>query len=101
MIEAEPGRALRSIDDDLRSHDDEVRRLAVERVSELPEVDALPRVSAALGDASWRVRKAAIARVLALPGAREFSARLLTLPTHAGLDAARQERLLRALEALA
>jgi len=36
-----------------------------------------------------------------LPGAREFCARLLTLPSHAGLRGARHEWLIRTLEDLA
>jgi len=55
-----------SIDYDLGSADEEVRRLAVERISDFDEVDALPRVADCLGDVSWRVRKAAVLRILEL-----------------------------------
>lgn len=52
---------------DLASGDDELRRLAVERLVLLPPGEALPRLVAQLGDASWRVRKAAVERLAALP----------------------------------
>jgi HEAT repeat protein len=52
-----------SIDYDLRNPDEEVRRLAVERLTMLPEDEALPRLMESLGDESWRVRKSAVARV--------------------------------------
>ena len=47
--------------------DEELRRLAVERTTLLPAADALPLLAERLGDASWRVRKAAVARFAALP----------------------------------
>jgi HEAT repeat protein len=47
--------------------DDELRRLAVERTSLLRAEDALPLLAERLGDGSWRVRKAAISRLAALP----------------------------------
>ena len=47
---------------DLRSEDDEVRRLAVERATTLPAEEALEILLERLGDSSWRVRKAAIER---------------------------------------
>jgi HEAT repeat protein len=48
----------------LTSPDEEVRRLAVERASCLGVDDALPLLVDALGDPSWRVRKAAVARLV-------------------------------------
>jgi HEAT repeat protein len=53
-------RERRSIGNDLASPDEEVRRLAVERAGLLPADEALKVLCEALGDASWRVRKAAI-----------------------------------------
>ena len=50
---------------DLASHDDEVRRLAVERSAALPSGERVPLLIERLGDASWRVRKAAIERLCA------------------------------------
>ena len=65
---------------DLQSPDHEVRRLAVERVSALPVDEGLPLLMERLGDASWRVRKAAVERLLACPdveaGARALIAAL-------------------------
>ncbi len=52
---------------DLQSPDHEVRRLAVERVSALPVDEGLPLLLERLGDASWRVRKAASERLIACP----------------------------------
>jgi len=50
---------------DLGSPDEEVRRLAVERAVCLGAEEALPPLLDALGDDSWRVRKAAVARLVA------------------------------------
>lgn len=58
------GRERAGILHDLSSSDEEVRRLAVERASCLGVDDALPLLVEALGDASWRVRKAAVARLV-------------------------------------
>ncbi|HEX2485044.1 MAG TPA: HEAT repeat domain-containing protein [Myxococcota bacterium] len=52
---------------DLASGDDELRRLAVERLVLLAPAEALPLLAARLGDESWRVRKAAVERLAALP----------------------------------
>ena len=52
---------------DLESPDDEVRRLAVERVESLPANEVIPRLVERLGDASWRVRKATVERLVAWP----------------------------------
>jgi HEAT repeat protein len=50
---------------DLVDEDEEVRRLAVERVSALPIDEAIPRLVERIGDSSWRVRKAAVERLVA------------------------------------
>ncbi len=47
--------------------DEEMRRLAVERTTLLPASAALPLLVERLADASWRVRKSAVARLAALP----------------------------------
>ncbi len=60
-------RDRRSVVGDLASDDEEVRRLAVERVGALPLADAVPLLVACLGDPSWRVRKAAVERLVASP----------------------------------
>ena len=54
-----------SIARDLRDGDEEVRRLAVERVDALPAEDAIRQLIECLGDSSWRVRKSAIERLVA------------------------------------
>jgi HEAT repeat protein len=51
--------------DDLGHPDEEIRRLAVERLSLLPAEDAVPHLVERLGDPSWRVRKAAVERLTA------------------------------------
>jgi HEAT repeat protein len=51
---------------DLRHSDEEVRRLAVERLSLLPGTDVVTPLVESLGDPSWRVRKAAVERLIAL-----------------------------------
>ena len=51
--------------DDLAHDDEEMRRLAVERLSLLGAADALPLLLARLADPSWRVRRAAIERLVA------------------------------------
>jgi len=53
--------------DDLGSADDEIRRLAVERLMQLPAEEGVPRLVESLGDPCWRVRKAAIERLVACP----------------------------------
>jgi HEAT repeat protein len=52
---------------DLASGDDEVRRLAVERTALLASAEALPLLAERLGDASWRVRKAAVEAIAGAP----------------------------------
>jgi len=49
----------------LSSSGEEVRRLAVEQLMVLPLVEAIERLVDALGDPAWRVRKAAIERLVA------------------------------------
>ncbi|MDJ0853021.1 MAG: HEAT repeat domain-containing protein [Myxococcota bacterium] len=56
-----------SIVRDLGSPDEDVRRLAVERAEVLPADTALPLLVERLGDTSWRVRKAAVGRLVACP----------------------------------
>ncbi len=52
---------------DLESSDEEVRRLAVERVGAIGVADSIPVLIEALGDPSWRVRKASVERFAACP----------------------------------
>jgi len=52
---------------DLDSSDEEVRRLAVERVEALSAADVVPCLVERLGDSSWRVRKAAVERLVSWP----------------------------------
>jgi HEAT repeat protein len=49
----------------LQDEDDEVRRLAVERIDALSADNAVAALVDCLGDSSWRVRKAAIERLVA------------------------------------
>jgi len=56
-----------SIQHDLASGDEEVRRLAVERLVLLPADEALVMLAERLGDASWRVRKAAVECLASAP----------------------------------
>lgn len=51
---------------ELRHSDEEVRRLAVERLSLLSPAEAVPPLVDSLGDPSWRVRKAAVERLTSL-----------------------------------
>jgi HEAT repeat protein len=60
-------RELQSIELDLESADEEIRRLAVERLAGLPPDVALPRLVERLGDPGWRVRKAAVERLADAP----------------------------------
>lgn len=59
-------REREAILNDLASPDEELRRLAVEQLLSLPIVESLPQLLAKLGDASWRVRKATVGRLVAL-----------------------------------
>ncbi len=58
---------------DLGSPDEDVRRLAVERAEVLPPDTALPLLIERLGDTSWRVRKAAVSRLVARPETGEVA----------------------------
>jgi len=58
-------RERESITRDLRDGDEEVRRLAAERVDVHPAEDAILCLVECLGDSSWRVRKASIERLVA------------------------------------
>ena len=49
----------------LSSPDEEMRRLAVERLLEFPMGECLPHLLNGLGDKSWRVRKAVVGRLVA------------------------------------
>ncbi|MAG32185.1 MAG: hypothetical protein CL908_14980 [Deltaproteobacteria bacterium] len=49
----------------LSNGDEELRRLAVEQLLLLPIAVAVPRLVECLGDSGWRVRKAAVERLLA------------------------------------
>jgi HEAT repeat protein len=63
-MSSEAGREQAAILEDLASADEEIRRLAVERLSELPAREAIPRLIESLGDLSWRVRKSAVERLV-------------------------------------
>jgi two-component system chemotaxis response regulator CheY len=68
----------------LESSDDELRRLAVERVIELPILDAITHLISSLGDSSWRVRKAGVQCrmpicVITTEGAKEDRDRAMAL----------------------
>ena len=52
---------------DLTGEDEEVRRLAVERVAVLQIEEAIPHLVERIGDTSWRVRKSAVERLVACP----------------------------------
>lgn len=60
-------RERESIQIGLRSPDEELRRLAVEQIGELPADEAVPMLTRCFGDDSWRVRKAAVERLVAAP----------------------------------
>jgi HEAT repeat protein len=70
-------RDRRSVLHDLASADAEARRLAVERVVALPTDEAVALLVERLGDPSWRVRKAAVARLVAMPDVERFAGRLV------------------------
>jgi HEAT repeat protein len=58
---------------DLANCDEDVRRLAVERIGVLPLDEALPLLVERLGDASWRVRKATVERLVACPDSERIA----------------------------
>jgi HEAT repeat protein len=82
--------------EDLENTDEEVRRLAVERLTLLPSLEAIPLLVERLGDSSWRVRKAAIDR---LAGSAESSLATRHLVAALG-DGENTSRRNAALEAL-
>ena len=77
MTELREDRERSSIDRDLSSADEELRRLAVERLLELPSESAIPRLVECLGDASWRVRKAVVERIVACSDSGEIVGALI------------------------
>jgi HEAT repeat protein len=85
-----------SIRADLGSADDEVRRLAVQRIVVLPEAEAIGHLEGCLGDASWRVRKAVVERLVAC----RDSARVCDLLVEALADADNPGRRNAAVEGL-
>lgn len=70
-------RDRKSVSRDLESSDEEVRRLAVERVEALSSADVIPSLVECLGDPSWRVRKAAVERLSAWPDTDATAAALI------------------------
>jgi HEAT repeat protein len=62
---------------DLESGDEEIRRLAVDRLTLLPSAEAFPVLVERLGDSSWRVRKAAVDRLVASPEFPDATSRLV------------------------
>ncbi|HVH18140.1 MAG TPA: HEAT repeat domain-containing protein [Myxococcota bacterium] len=75
-MSAEEQRERSAITRDLESADDEVRRLAVERMGLLAVHEVVPCLVGCLGDPSWRVRKAAVERLAAWPDADEVATAL-------------------------
>ena len=65
MTSALTGSERAALLDGLASASEEVRRLAVEQLLLLPTTEAVPLLIDRLGDATWRVRKAAIDRLVA------------------------------------
>ena len=65
-------RECESVRVDLTSPDDEVRRLAVERIEVLPASEAVGCLVDMLGDPSWRVRKATVDRFAARSRSNEI-----------------------------
>ena len=72
MTLAFDARERESVRLDLTSLDDEVRRLAVERIEALPAEDVVDRLVDLLGDPSWRVRKATVERLVARSASDEI-----------------------------
>jgi len=58
-------RERENIVQNLANPDEEIRRLAVEQLLVLPAHESIPRLIESLGDDSWRVRKAAVGRLVA------------------------------------
>jgi HEAT repeat protein len=89
-------RARAAILHDLASPDEEVRRLAVERLPELPTDEARAGLLTALGDESWRVRKSAVERIVAEGDSEDLQTSLI----HALADGENPGRRNSAYEAL-
>lgn len=70
-------REEKSIRLDLSSEDEDVRRLAVERLSSLGLDVAVPLLIECLGDVSWRVRKSAVDRLAVLADGDAIAAALI------------------------
>jgi HEAT repeat protein len=85
-----------SVERDLLAADEEVRRLAVERVEALPRDQVVPKLVECLGDPSWRVRKAAVSRLVAWPDAEQATA-LLIAALHDGDNPGRRNAAVDAL----
>jgi HEAT repeat protein len=88
-------RERHAIREDLGSPDEEVRRLAVERLAAL-DAEALELLVARLGDPSWRVRKAAVGRLVASPRS-ELVAEALVAALSDGDDPGRRNAAVEAL----
>ncbi|MBJ21717.1 MAG: hypothetical protein CL933_20105 [Deltaproteobacteria bacterium] len=65
MTESLSQEERRNILDGLENSDEEVRRLSVERLLLLPAEESAERLVRCLGDSGWRVRKAAVERLVA------------------------------------
>jgi HEAT repeat protein len=72
-----PKAELHGLRADVASPDPEVRRLAVERLDPLGDEASLGCLVDCLGDPSWRVRKAAVERLVELPEATGVARRLV------------------------
>ena len=81
---------------DLASADEEVRRLAVERMALLAVDEVVPRLVECLADSSWRVRKSAVERLAAWPDA-DAVARALCLALADGENPGRRNAAVDAL----
>jgi HEAT repeat protein len=66
-----------SVRRDLESPDEEVRRLAVERVTVLQVGESIARLVERIGDSSWRVRKSAVERLVVCSDYQEAVAALI------------------------
>jgi len=85
-----------NIREDLESTDEEIRRLAVDRLTLLPAAEAIQVLVERLGDTSWRVRKAAIDRLAASVESEEVTSHLVAALGD-GDDANRRNAALEAL----
>ena len=89
-------RERESIAAGLASTDDELRRLAVERIFALPIREAIQHLIVSLGDSSWRVRKASVER-LAACGEIELAADALISALSDGENPGRRNSYVEAL----